>query len=275
MSQRHRGLTARHPSMPLTPSSAAAGIAGLLAARVLADHSTGDARRARRGDARKGVPQGRMLHVLLPRALEIVERLFPGYGQELEAAGVAEPVTPIRGYRGTANRLWRYKGMRRWPERFVVLGGAVCGLNPIYGQGHAHLRDRGVARGPPRRRDPSPRRRRGHRSDPRRHPGADRTVHGGPGPRPGGAPGRDVGRGTAAAPQRIAQGDLHRRWRGAGHRRCESNQFSVRVQASAAASGSVSNREPEKCTRSVATSAEAAASRSFSISSSGTSPSPP
>jgi len=36
--------------------------------------------------ARKGVPQGRMLHVLLPRARETVERLFPGYGRELEAA---------------------------------------------------------------------------------------------------------------------------------------------------------------------------------------------
>ncbi|HEY6424397.1 MAG TPA: FAD-dependent oxidoreductase [Pseudonocardiaceae bacterium] len=52
-----------------------------------------------------------------------------------EALAVAEPVTPIRGYRGTANRLWHYERMRRWPERFVVLGDAVCAFNPIYGQG--------------------------------------------------------------------------------------------------------------------------------------------
>ncbi|MGB6164554.1 MAG: hypothetical protein WCF33_17300 [Pseudonocardiaceae bacterium] len=40
---------------------------------------------------RKGIPQGRMLHALMPRGLELVERLFPGYCQELETAG-AVPV---------------------------------------------------------------------------------------------------------------------------------------------------------------------------------------
>ncbi|MDT7717973.1 MAG: hypothetical protein QOH09_3965 [Pseudonocardiales bacterium] len=52
-----------------------------------------------------------------------------------DALDAAEPVTPIRGHRGTANRLWHYERMRRWPERFVVLGDAVCAFNPIYGQG--------------------------------------------------------------------------------------------------------------------------------------------
>jgi flavin-dependent dehydrogenase len=52
-----------------------------------------------------------------------------------DALATAEPVTPIRGYRGTANRLWHYERMPRWPERFVVLGDAVCAFNPIYGQG--------------------------------------------------------------------------------------------------------------------------------------------
>lgn len=51
------------------------------------------------------------------------------------ALAAAEPVTPIRGYRGTSNRLWHYERMHRWPERFVVLGDAVCSFNPIYGQG--------------------------------------------------------------------------------------------------------------------------------------------
>jgi 2-polyprenyl-6-methoxyphenol hydroxylase-like FAD-dependent oxidoreductase len=52
-----------------------------------------------------------------------------------DALAGAEPVTPIRGYRGTANRLWHFERMSRWPERFVVLGDAVCAFNPIYGQG--------------------------------------------------------------------------------------------------------------------------------------------
>jgi 2-polyprenyl-6-methoxyphenol hydroxylase-like FAD-dependent oxidoreductase len=52
-----------------------------------------------------------------------------------DALDAAEPVTPIRGYRGTANRLWHYESMRDWPQRFVVLGDAVCAFNPIYGQG--------------------------------------------------------------------------------------------------------------------------------------------
>ncbi|MBV8994991.1 MAG: FAD-dependent monooxygenase [Pseudonocardiales bacterium] len=50
----------------------------------------------------------------------------------LAAAG---PVTPIHAYRGTANRLRHYERMTRQPERFVMLGDAVCAFNPIYGQG--------------------------------------------------------------------------------------------------------------------------------------------
>jgi 2-polyprenyl-6-methoxyphenol hydroxylase-like FAD-dependent oxidoreductase len=47
----------------------------------------------------------------------------------------AEPVSDIHAHRGTANRLTHYERMRRWPERFVVLGDAVCAFNPVYGQG--------------------------------------------------------------------------------------------------------------------------------------------
>jgi 2-polyprenyl-6-methoxyphenol hydroxylase-like FAD-dependent oxidoreductase len=52
-----------------------------------------------------------------------------------EAVAHAEPVTPIRGHRGTANRLWHFERMARWPDRFLVVGDAVCAFNPIYGQG--------------------------------------------------------------------------------------------------------------------------------------------
>ncbi|PZS30281.1 MAG: 2-polyprenyl-6-methoxyphenol hydroxylase-like oxidoreductase [Pseudonocardiales bacterium] len=52
-----------------------------------------------------------------------------------DAVATAEPMSPIRGHRGTANRLWHYERMRCWPERFVVLGDAVCAFNPVYGQG--------------------------------------------------------------------------------------------------------------------------------------------
>jgi 2-polyprenyl-6-methoxyphenol hydroxylase-like FAD-dependent oxidoreductase len=52
-----------------------------------------------------------------------------------EAVAAAEPVTEIRGHRGTTNRQWHFERMPRWPERFVVLGDAVCAFNPIYGQG--------------------------------------------------------------------------------------------------------------------------------------------
>lgn len=47
----------------------------------------------------------------------------------------AVPLSPIRGYRATENRLRRFERLARWPERFVVVGDAVCSFNPIYAQG--------------------------------------------------------------------------------------------------------------------------------------------
>jgi 2-polyprenyl-6-methoxyphenol hydroxylase-like FAD-dependent oxidoreductase len=69
------------------------GIAGLLAARVLADHfsSVGVVERDRLPNEfvpRKGVPQGRHVHALLAKGQEILQQLFPGIVEDLIADGV-------------------------------------------------------------------------------------------------------------------------------------------------------------------------------------------
>ena len=68
------------------------GIAGLLAARVLADHvdrvTVLDRDLLPDGPtARDGVPQGRHLHTLLPGGLELISEQFPGLVDELVAGG--------------------------------------------------------------------------------------------------------------------------------------------------------------------------------------------
>jgi len=47
----------------------------------------------------------------------------------------AEPLTPITGFRRTANHRRHYEKYPAWPDGFVVLGDSVCAFNPIYGQG--------------------------------------------------------------------------------------------------------------------------------------------
>src|SRR5690348_146949 len=67
-------------------------MAGMLAARVLADHFASvilvERDRFPAGpEGRKGVPQGRHVHALLMRGRDILEDLFPGLQDELGAAG--------------------------------------------------------------------------------------------------------------------------------------------------------------------------------------------
>jgi len=91
---------ARSPSSTARPGGATTGravvigasMAGLLAARVLADHveqvviverdvlPTGV-------DHRRGVPQDRQFHALLARGRAVADDLFPGFSAELEEAG--------------------------------------------------------------------------------------------------------------------------------------------------------------------------------------------
>ena len=69
------------------------GLAGMLAARVLADSY--DVVVLERDDlkdgmaARRGVPQGRHVHALLARGRQAFEQLLPGIGNELLEAGAA------------------------------------------------------------------------------------------------------------------------------------------------------------------------------------------
>jgi 2-polyprenyl-6-methoxyphenol hydroxylase-like FAD-dependent oxidoreductase len=71
-----------------------------------------------------------------PTDPEEFDRFAHVLGPEFEEAlKDAEPISQPYGYRGTSSRWRHYEHLKRWPERFVVLGDAFCGFNPVYGQG--------------------------------------------------------------------------------------------------------------------------------------------
>ncbi|MDG9702069.1 FAD-dependent oxidoreductase [Streptomyces sp. DH37] len=51
----------------------------------------------------------------------------------------AEPLTPVHGSHGTANRRRYFERLDPWPDGFAVLGDAVAAYNPVYGQGMSVL----------------------------------------------------------------------------------------------------------------------------------------
>lgn len=51
-----------------------------------------------------------------------------------EILDVARPISPIWGYRRTANR-WRHYEKLAMPGRLLAIGDSLCAFNPVYGQG--------------------------------------------------------------------------------------------------------------------------------------------
>jgi 2-polyprenyl-6-methoxyphenol hydroxylase-like FAD-dependent oxidoreductase len=52
-----------------------------------------------------------------------------------QALQTADPLTPVRGFKISSAYRRRFDQMTRWPDNFVVVGDAVCTLNPVYAQG--------------------------------------------------------------------------------------------------------------------------------------------
>ncbi len=111
------------------------GMAGLLAARVLADAYT-DVLVVDRDQLigtsgpRRGVPHGRHAHALLARGQQILDELFPGLTAELGAAGV--PAGDL-----AADLRWYFNGQRLQPGRTGLF--SVSATRPVL---ESHVREK-------------------------------------------------------------------------------------------------------------------------------------
>lgn len=131
-------MSALHPARPGTHAVVAGGsVAGLLAARALADHfdRVTVLERDWLPDApgpRKGTPQARHIHVLLTAGRRVLERMFPGLVQDLVAAGAEDydaindlewvsPVGPARRFRSDVRLLGATRDLIEWGVRSRVL----------------------------------------------------------------------------------------------------------------------------------------------------------
>ena len=78
------------------------------------------------------------------------EEGFKGFAESLSQPDIvsflnqAEPVSEYRQYRIPECHLQHFDQLKRFPGRLIVMGDAVCKLNPIYGQGMTKAAKEGV-----------------------------------------------------------------------------------------------------------------------------------
>lgn len=115
-----------------------AGMAGLLAARVLSESYRSvvivdrDEVEGVEG-ARRGVPQGRHAHALLAKGQQILQELFPGLDNELAASNV--PAGDLAG-----DLRWYFNGQRLAPARSGLM--SISSTRPVL---ESHVRTRVAA----------------------------------------------------------------------------------------------------------------------------------